>query len=225
MISAKRLQLVAISNGVEETIERIYGAQCPIVENGINFTRYSSIQPKTTFCGRFICVAGFRPVKNHELLLKAFSKLSKEGFTFHLTCCGGGETLPNSMRLAQELGIAHVVTFTGQVSDVLPYLKKNDCLVSSSHYEGSPISLIEALAAGLPCIAPNVGGIPDLLDSNDGLLYEAESVDSLVASLRFFFKQPDSFQSFSLAAKKASQQFDIKRCADEYLKLFLEAIK
>lgn len=221
LISTHRMCLIAISKSVEETVKTTYGIHCPVIENGIDMERYMPIVPKKLFSGNFICVAGFRAVKNHSLLLHAFSQLEKRGVNFHLTCCGDGDTLSESKQLSKKLAINDRVTFAGQVSDILPYLSANDCLVLSSHYEGSPLSVIEALSAGLPCIAPNVGGIPDILNQANGLLYKKDDLNSLVDALLFFFENGDDYQKFSLSAKTSSENFSMVRCADEYVQLFV----
>lgn len=222
MIRNNLLKPIAISRFVEKTVEDVYGVTCPVVENGINATRFKHVPKKERFEGNFICIAGFRPVKNHKLLLKAFARLKELGLSFHLTCCGTGETLDESIELSKELGIRDLVDFVGQVSDVTPFLKVNDCMVLSSFYEGSPISIIEGISSGLPCIAPDVGGISELLSFEKELLFEKNSLDGLVEALTRFYRHPDEYSKCSTEAREFSSSFSIESCASSYLKVFEE---
>lgn len=94
-------------------------------------------------------VGRFDPPKNHEFLLHAFAKMSENT---HLLLVGDGALRSGMEKLAQELGIGDRVTFTGVRSDVPRLLQAMDVFVFPSIYEGLPVSLIEAQAAGLPCL-------------------------------------------------------------------------
>ena len=220
LVRKSRLSLIAISPAVAKTAKDIYKKDVPVIENGIDMTPYANVKAKQIWSGNFICVAGFRPVKNHELLFKGFAELKKEGRAFHLTCCGGGETLEASKKLVRELGIENEVIFTGWIKDVSPLLMQSDCFVLTSHYEGSPISIIEGLASALPCIAPKVGGIPDLIDEENGILFEPEQLASLHDALNIFYDNPNSYPIHSQNALKSAKRHNMEECAKTYARLF-----
>lgn len=94
-------------------------------------------------------VGRFDPPKNHEFLLRVFSKLPKNT---RLLLVGDGQLRKAAEKQAYELGIADRVIFTGICGDVPRLLQAMDVFVFPSLYEGLPVSLIEAQAAGLPCL-------------------------------------------------------------------------
>lgn len=104
--------------------------------------------------------------KSPDIVLKTIKQLNDEGITCYLTWLGGGVFLKSMQSLANELGIAHLVNFKGDVSkeEVRADLLHSDLFVLASKTEGLPRVIIEAMSAGLPCIGTRVGGIPELLD-------------------------------------------------------------
>lgn len=130
---------------------------------------------------RCTMVARFTYFKDHALLLRAFSRLSGET---RLLLVGSGETLPAAKKLAEELGIRNRVEFTGARSDVPKLLSQSDVFVLASKQETLPISILEAMRAGLPVIASNIGGISEeVIDGETGLLVPPGSVEALSAAL------------------------------------------
>lgn len=104
--------------------------------------------------------------KNHEIIIKTLSKLDNKDFVYLI--CGKGELKGYLQNLAQEIGIGDKVKFLGYRMDVLEICKIADLFIFPSKREGLPVSLIEAMACGVPCIASDVRGNRDLL-SNDNL--------------------------------------------------------
>jgi glycosyltransferase involved in cell wall biosynthesis len=104
------------------------------------------------------------PIKNHELFFAA-AKLVLEQFpAAYFAVVGDGERRTELEALAHALGIADHVRFTGWISDPVPVYAALDVLVLCSKNEGLPVSLIEAMAAGVPVVATAVGGVNDLLE-------------------------------------------------------------
>ena len=104
------------------------------------------------------------PIKNHDLFLQAARRVLERLPGAYFAIVGDGERREELSALACSLGIDHRVRFTGWITDVLPVYSALDALVLSSNNEGLPVSLIEALAAGVPVVATAVGGVIDLLD-------------------------------------------------------------
>jgi glycosyltransferase involved in cell wall biosynthesis len=126
-------------------------------------------------------VARFTAFKDHALLLKAFARIPGES---RLQLVGDGETLPASKELTAQLGIRDRVDFTGARSDVPDLLARTDVFVLASKQETLPISILEAMRAGLPVIASDVGGISEeVIDGETGLLVRPGSVEELSAAL------------------------------------------
>ncbi len=103
------------------------------------------------------------PIKNHELFLAMAARLHAERSEARFVIVGDGELRADLEARVDTLGLAGVVVFTGWQHDLRAVYSDMDTLVISSINEGTPVSVIEALAAGVPVVATAVGGIPDLL--------------------------------------------------------------
>ena len=111
-----------------------------------------------------ICVGEHIPRKNHEIVLKAVQKLPNAWLLFG----GTGELEDDLKALAKELGMSDRVLFLGFRRDVPALLMASDLFCFPSFQEGLPVSLMEAMAAGLPCAVSDVRGNRDLIRQNEG---------------------------------------------------------
>ena len=123
-------------------------------------------------------------VKRTDDVLEGFKRLSDNGVAATLCLVGDGPDRPQLERRAQELGIIRDTLFVGYQEDVAPFYAAFDTLVLPSGNEGTPVSVIEALAAGTPVVATRVGGVPDVVrDGEDGFLVEAGDTAALAERL------------------------------------------
>ena len=170
----------------------------------------------------FIIVASLSPVKNHKLLLKAFDKYMKTYGLSSLLIVVGGPLLEETKQYAIELGCDKNVEFTGTQSNVYPFLLKSKSFVLCSHREGNPISILEAMNAGLPIVAFSVGGIPDIVkDGKNGFLAEPDNIDSLVDAMR----KSISLNDKNIIGKynhEYIKQYSINNTMLKYINLFYE---
>lgn len=97
-------------------------------------------------------VGNFTRAKNHEFLLKIFDEILKKESSARLVLVGSGELLEKIQKQSEELGMHEKVIFTGTRSDVNELMQAMDAFVFPSLYEGLPVTMIEAQAAGLPCM-------------------------------------------------------------------------
>jgi glycosyltransferase involved in cell wall biosynthesis len=127
------------------------------------------------------------PIKDHATLFSAVAKVPG----LHLAVLGDGELRPALESLAIELGIGGRAHFTGWWMDVPAALADLDMVVLSSINEGTPVALIEALAAGRPVIATDVGGVRHVVqDTETGWLCRAGDADGLALLLGRVLAQP-----------------------------------
>jgi glycosyltransferase involved in cell wall biosynthesis len=118
--------------------------------------------------------------KNHKVVLEALAKIGRQDIRYVI--CGIGPLLEAHQHLAKSLGIRSQVMFTGYQTDIDKFYQAADVFVISSFREGLPVALMEAMAAGLPCVASRIRGNIDLL-SNSRLLFEPLDVDGLCSAL------------------------------------------
>ncbi|GAA4206631.1 glycosyltransferase [Streptosporangium oxazolinicum] len=131
-----------------------------------------------------VCVANFRPEKNHALLVRAAAEvlLARPDALFLLA--GDGPLREGIVRETERLGLESRVRVLGPVRQARRLVAAADLLVLSSYYEGLPVVVMEALAAGVPVVSTEVGGIPELVSSGwNGILTEPESAEALAAGI------------------------------------------
>jgi len=130
-------------------------------------------------------------VKRTDDVLIAFKRLRDGGVDAVLCMVGDGPDRPQLEQRAHELGIARHTLFLGYQEDVAQFYAAFDALVLPSSNEGTPVSVIEALAAERPVVATLVGGVPDVVrDGEDGFLVEAGATDELADRLRRLARDP-----------------------------------
>lgn len=103
------------------------------------------------------------PIKDHPTLFQALTVLAAGPRAPHLVVVGDGEQREELRRLARHLGLASSIHFLGWRNDLEAILGELDMVISSSRNEGTPVALIEAMAAGVPVLSTDVGGVGDLI--------------------------------------------------------------
>ncbi len=131
-----------------------------------------------------VAVGRLVPVKNHVGLLRAFAQATRRAPNLRLAIVGDGPLRSALVAQAQSLQIERQVAFLGFRDDVAACLQAADCFVMTSKTEGLPVSLLEAMAAGLPIVASDVGGVPEALgDPPAGVLIAPEDTEGLSNAL------------------------------------------
>lgn len=169
----------------------------------------------------FIMVATLYNQKDHPTLFRAFAKALPHLGDVRLWLVGDGYLRASLEALAASLGIADNTVFLGKRSDVIELLAASDVFVLSTHFEGLPISLIEAAFAGLPIIATALGGLTYLQRQGlPMLLVGAHDVTDLCNGL---LQMRDNGRRSALASSvrsSAHRLFLIQRTAEDYIQLY-----
>lgn len=131
-----------------------------------------------------VCVARFSTQKDQPTLLCALAQLQQEGV--RATFAGDGKTLPASRALADALGLHDSVHFAGAIDhrSVAALLASANLAVLTTHFEGLPIALIEAHRHGLPAVASGVGGVPEIINDDTGILTPARDSNAVADAIR-----------------------------------------
>jgi len=139
-----------------------------------------------------ICVAGFRAEKDHATLLRAFRAVV-DGRPAVLRLVGDGPERPAAEALAAELGLEESVEFLGNRTDVDRLLADADVFVLASYaVENLPFAVLEAMAAGLPVVATDVGALAELVrDGVTGALVPPRDAAALARALTAVLADPD----------------------------------
>jgi len=153
------------------------------------------------------------PIKNHGLFLKMAADVLRKMPEARFVIIGDGECRAEIEAQAEQLGLQKHVILTGWLQDLKPAYSDMDALVISSDNEGTPVSLIEALAAGVPVVSTAVGGVPDLLRQGEyGRLVPAGDADELARVVMEAVGEADAQRETIRQAVVAA--YDIKRLAD-----------
>jgi glycosyltransferase involved in cell wall biosynthesis len=156
-------------------------------------------------------------VKRCEDLVDALAHLRERGVDATLLLVGDGVDRERVEERAYELGVARSCFFLGYQEDVARWYAACDAFALTSANEGTPVVVIEALAAGLPVVATRVGGVADVLsDGVDGFLVEAGDTRSLAARLEQLARDPELRARMGAAGRKrALRRYAVDRLVDD----------
>ena len=137
------------------------------------------------------CVAGFSPVKQHDLLIRAIARLRSEGLDLRVLMVGGADRpatqayFGRCQALAASLAVADRVRFLGARGDVPELLRQSDMFVLPSRQEGLACALLEAMATALPVIAAGIHASCEVIaHGENGFLFSPRSEQDLAATIR-----------------------------------------
>lgn len=166
------------------------------------------------------------PVKGHEYMIRAFALLMKRYESLWLILIGDGSMRDYLEDLCKDLKIRDRVIFTGWRSDVPGFLSLFDIFVLPSLNEGMGRVLVEAMVAGRPIVASNVGGIPDLVkDGQNGLLVPAADVKALTNGMDFLLANPEKRTEMGGTGKKMAKQYGSDSMVQKIEKLYQGLLK
>ncbi len=167
-------------------------------------------------------------VKNHALLLRAFRRVLERYPDCGLLLAGRGELEGALRRQAAELGIEERVHFLGFRADIPQVLQALDCFVFPSLREGLGLALVEAMACGLPVIASQVGGIPEVFSEEPmGTLVPPGDEEALAAAMTRMVETPPELRSAmgESARRRAVDRFRAERMRADYERLYEECFR
>jgi glycosyltransferase involved in cell wall biosynthesis len=162
------------------------------------------------FVGRFV------PIKRLDLLLRALALARASEPRLQLALAGDGEGRPRLEGLAAELGAVAAVRFLGYRRELRPLFAAADVAVLSSDNEGTPVSLIEAAAAGLPAVATDAGGVREVVGGETGLVVPRDDAEALAAALVRMAADPELRRRCGRAAReRALARYGATRLLDD----------
>ncbi len=201
--------------GIATGVWRLDPRRLRYVPNGIDLARFAGPAQPAGWPGAgsgdgpvIGTVAALRPEKNIGRLLRAFA-LATSDQPARLTIAGDGPERSTLEALAQQLGIGRRVQFVGHVAQPASLFKQLDIFAMSSDTEQMPLSLLEAMAAGLPVAATDVGDIRSMLAAANGPYITTLDDAALAAALRTLLQQDGLRRTLGAANRtKAEQEFN-----------------
>jgi glycosyltransferase involved in cell wall biosynthesis len=238
---ARADQVVCVSRAVADGLARDYGFDVEgngrVIENGVDAVGLDRTNPRAaeerrrvrarlgagdafvwTFVGRL------EKQKGVDVLLEGFARL---GGTSQLWIVGDGSLREELAQQAKQLGVIDRVRFEGAVADASPFYWGADAFAIASRWEGLPLALLEAQAAGLPVVAAAAGGVAEAIrEGTSGLLVPREDPAALVEAMRRVESQPELARRLGYeAARQAREEWSWERMVSAYEVLYERAWK
>jgi glycosyltransferase involved in cell wall biosynthesis len=179
--------------------------------------------PSTAFVA--VYVGHLEKRKGIDRLVDALASLRARTTDARLLLVGAGREGPNDTEPAvrervRELGLDDAVRFCGAQADPRPFLHAADVLVLPSFREGMPNTLLEAMACGLPCVAPASAGGDEVLDPTTGLVPASNEPEELAAALAELAADPERRAAMGRAAVERARAFDVDVVVDRLVELY-----
>ena len=201
---------IGVSEGVRTSlVERGFAPQqCLAIPNGVALERF----PERLLPARWQDRAGdiamasrFARQKDHATLIHALALLRARGMTpaLHLAGAGSMRLQRQAQALVRRLGLQSQVHFLGNVADLPERLAATQVFVLSTRWEGMPLALVEAMAAGCACIGTDVVGVREVIEhENTGLLVPPDDAGALAEALQRLLQNPALAQQLGQAARQ-----------------------
>lgn len=176
---------------------------------------------------RIICnVANIRHLKGHDILAQAIARLQTVDTDIQCWCAGGFDHEPNTTQrlrsLVERLGIDAQMKMLGPRSDVPDLLNASDIFVLASRQEGLPITILEAMAAGKPVVATDVGGCSEVVRSGEsGFIVPPEDPVALADAIERLLTDPELSARMGAAGRKCvTEDFSVDAMIQKHLQVY-----
>ena len=195
-----------------------------VVHNGIDLSRFCYAGPNAS--GPAVTVARLSPVKGIDVLIDAAALLARRIPDFRLQIAGDGPCFHPLRQQVRGLGLESTVELLGEVKDVAGLLSRSRLFVLPSFSEGISLTLLEAMACGLPVVATRVGGVPEVaVDHETGLLVPSHDASALACAIEKLWSDHERLRVMGLNGRRRAQKcFDIRRMVARYEELYLEPL-
>ncbi|MGA2147620.1 MAG: glycosyltransferase [Bryobacteraceae bacterium] len=227
------VQAVTIAAEVSASFRRVYGfEEAATIPNGIPVARYQAPSvAREAWRARhgiasgdfvYLTVARFSEQKDHATLLEAFARGPARHPEARLLLAGAGELEDAIGARVRELGMRDRVLLIGQRRDIADVAAASDAFVLTSRWEGNPLSVMEAMAAGLPVVATRVGAIPELVRHGiDGILAPPGDIRAISQAMTCLLEHADKARAMGKRGRdRARERFDLNAMVRAYSALY-----
>lgn len=202
---------VAPSNYLKKAFEA-KGYSALFIPNVLEIKNYN-YKNRTVFRPKLLYVRAFNKLYNPLLAIQVLDNILKDYPKAKLCMVGPDKdgSLDDCMVLAKSLGIAEHIEFTGMLSKFEWHKKSKDfdIFINTTNFDNTPVSVMEAMALGLPIVSTNVGGMPYLIDNNKtGFLVNPNDTEAMVDAIKKIIESPGLGNELAQNARKKVEQFD-----------------
>ncbi|MBU1310251.1 MAG: TIGR03088 family PEP-CTERM/XrtA system glycosyltransferase [Gammaproteobacteria bacterium] len=217
-------RFVAVSDDLNQWLlqqVRLPQTKVQLIYNGINTELFNTSALKNKRF-TFIHVARLSPIKDQSTLINAFAILCQQStLPCQLLLVGDGPLRQQLAQQIDELGLATQIELLGERQDIAELMQRSHVFVMSSLAEGIPMTVLEAMACGLPVVATAVGGLPELIKTEHGKLVASGNAKELAAAMLPYLEQPAlAVTHGTLCRQRVCEQFSEPAMVAQYLSLY-----
>ena len=221
---------VAISKKVYSIVSEILGPRARIytIYNGISISNFLRERTINEDVRNIVAIGRLEEQKDYPNLLSAISILKNRLLAnamplINVNIVGSG-SLENELRnLTSKMGLSDIVNFLGIRNDIPELLMSNDIYVMASKWEGLSVSLIEALAGGIPIVTTNAGSNSEIVDNGvNSIIVPTKNPEALSEAIYSLILDQELRQMFSIEAQNKAKIFSIKQCAENHIRMYEE---
>jgi len=174
--------------------------------------------------GRIVHVSNFRPVKDLECLAQIFIGI-RRSIEAELWLVGDGQDMDRIKGILKRTGVEKDVYYWGIRRDVAPILAQADVFLLSSRWESFSLAALEAMACGIPVVAPRTGGLPEVVPHGRvGFLYSVGDLKAAAGYVTHLLTHPDELRSMGETASRHAREYDAEKVVGEYETLYRELL-
>jgi glycosyltransferase involved in cell wall biosynthesis len=229
-------EIITISASTKATLvkyENYPAARVKIVYNGIDLHRFAAQQIDTVVKRQSLGIAPdvkiigivgrLDPIKNHAMLLRAFQQVLQHVPDTYLLIVGEGPEEQRLKTLAKALDIVEHTLFLDARHDIPELLRIFDVFVLSSFREGTSVSLLEAMGTGLPVVATNVGGNPEVVvDQGTGYLTPSDQEQEMAAKVIALLQDQEMRRKLGQAGQqRVRTMFSLEKMVKTYTDFYI----
>jgi glycosyltransferase involved in cell wall biosynthesis len=219
--------VVANSGAARAQLEReqVPADRLRLIPNGLDPAGFRPAAPRAAI-REIVTVANLRPEKGHDTLLAAAPRILASHPDVTFTFAGGGPRRDALETLTRALSLTDRVRFLGECRDVPSVLAGADLFVLPSRSEAFPNAVLEAMAAGLPVVATDVGGIPEIVrNGENGVLVRPDDADALADAVIGLMNRPTHAAALGRAARAdVERHYTLDRMVEAFEHLYLTEI-
>lgn len=206
-----------------------FGYDVLFIPNAMDISRYPYRTPEIDH-PKLLYVRSFHKTYNPTMAVKVVRRLLAKYQEARLTMVGPDKdgSLEDVKKLAEEYAITDRVKFTGYISkdEIISISKHHNIFINTTNFDNMPVSVMEAMALGIPVVSTNVGGIPYLIkDKLSGLLVDKENVSAMVDAIEYLICNPDIYKEISKNARQVIAAYDWEKMFPTWKSLLDEALQ
>ena len=214
-------QVIVLSGFLEEIFNR-YAIPCVVIPNIIHLHPIAPREKYHEVAPRFISIRHLRPLYNIPCILKAYKVVLEQYPNATLDILGQGDMLAE---LEQYVADNHLtgVRFLGQVPNdkIYDYFAEANIILSAPKADNMPVSLLEAMNAGLLVISSRVGGVPYMIEhGKTGLLFESDNADDMAATMLWALEHPKEVNDIIVRAQQDVQKYSWENIKKQLLEVY-----